>query len=109
MSTIDRTPQKASLAQSIDIEKLVQQFLSFGTGFQFPDFLPGTLEVTELGIDATLHSGKDAKNSYTLDGGLHWRFDLGDAFSVDVSNGKAMGIGGHQRECSTGIAQEHSL
>lgn len=74
----------AHLAQSIDIETVVQQFLSFGDNYQFPDFLPGTLMITELGIDATIETGDTPKNTYTLIGGFEWKFNLGDAFSVDT-------------------------
>jgi LysM repeat protein len=83
-----RTPAvwdlSASLAEPIDVEALVQQFLSFGGSFQFPDFLPGTLTVTALGIDATIHSGAGAKNSYSVTGGFDWVFSLGSAFTVDT-------------------------
>ncbi len=74
----------AHLAQPIDVETVVKQFLSFGGSFQFPDFLPGDLTINTLGIDATIQSGGSAQKSYTLTGGVKWEFDLGEAFSVDT-------------------------
>lgn len=74
----------AHLAQPVDIEVVVGQFLSFGAGFDFPNFLPGTLSITDLGIDATVQTGSEPQNNYTLVGAFEWRFSLGQAFQVDT-------------------------
>lgn len=74
----------AHLAQPVDVEVVVAQFLSFGGDFTFPSFLPGTLLITDLGIDATVQTGTTAQSSYTLVGAFDWTFSLGQAFQVDT-------------------------
>ncbi|OLF54324.1 LysM peptidoglycan-binding domain-containing protein, partial [Pseudomonas chlororaphis] len=74
----------AQLAQPVDVEQLVSQFLSFGGAFDFPDFLPGTLLVNTLEVDASLNTGDAPLDSYTVAGSLRWTFNLGQAFSVDT-------------------------
>ncbi|BCT33434.1 hypothetical protein [Pseudomonas protegens] len=74
----------AQLAQPVDVQQLVSQFLSFGGTFTFPDFLPGQLLVNTLEVDASLSTGNTPLDSYTVAGSLRWTFNLGQAFSVDT-------------------------
>ncbi|WP_267268205.1 hypothetical protein [Pseudomonas protegens] len=74
----------AQLAQPVDVQQLVSQFLSFGGTFSFPDFLPGQLLVNTLEVDASLSTGNTPLDSYTVAGSLRWTFNLGQAFSVDT-------------------------
>ncbi|BBP52895.1 hypothetical protein PHLH3_25210 [Pseudomonas sp. St386] len=74
----------ARLAQPVDVQQLVSQFLSFGGAFTFPDFLPGTLLVNTLEVDASLATGATPIDRYTVAGSLRWTFNLGQAFSVDT-------------------------
>lgn len=74
----------AQLAQPVDVQQLVSQFLSFGGAFTFPDFLPGTLLVNTLEVDASLSTGNTPVDNYTVAGSLRWTFNLGQAFSVDT-------------------------
>lgn len=74
----------ARLAQPVDVQQLVKQFLSFGGAFSFPDFLPGTLLVNTLEVDASLSTDSAPVDRYTVAGSLRWTFNLGQAFSVDT-------------------------
>jgi hypothetical protein len=68
----------AALAQPINVQQLLDQFLST-TGYDCPSFLPGTLTVNSLGVTAVIPSGKGTlAASYTINTSFSWLFTLGD-------------------------------
>lgn len=79
---------KASLAQPITVQDLIEQFFNPTGSYAFPDFLPGTLTVKTFAIDAVIPSGKgELATSYTIDTSFSWLFKLGDQ-SVGIDPAK---------------------
>lgn len=67
------------LAQPVEIESVIQQFFDPSGGYQFPDFLPGTITLNTLSIAAQLGAqGGQPPTTYAIDTTFSWLFDLGD-------------------------------
>ena len=70
---------QARLAQPIEINTVIQQFFDPYGSYDFPDFLPGTLELKTFEIDARLASkGGKPPTTYKIDTTFSWLFDLGE-------------------------------
>jgi len=79
----------ASLAQPIHVQELIKQFFDPTGSYQFPDFLPGELEIKTFTIEAIIPSGhtsppsglsqsEELSTSYSIETTFSWNFDLGE-------------------------------
>ncbi|MBT2117094.1 LysM peptidoglycan-binding domain-containing protein [Dyella sp. LX-66] len=70
---------KAQLAESVKINAVIRQFFDPYGSYDFPDFLPGDVELKTFVIDAKLASkGGKPPTTYTIDTTFSWLFDLGE-------------------------------
>lgn len=84
----------ATLAEPLDIGKLIQQFFYKGGDYDFPSFLAPELTIESFAISAELPSGDDrdenaqesaAVSSYAIDVSFLWALSLGGIEIVDLN------------------------
>jgi LysM repeat protein len=77
-STPPRWNMSASLAQPVEVQQLIKQFFDPGGTYDFPSFLPGSLELNTFAAAAMLPAGNGAglAPTYSIDTTFRWNFQI---------------------------------